>query len=597
VRAARRRLQRQAPAIDVAAADALAVSTATLPGAPPSWRLGRAASAARRAIAATVSAMTAPLVSLAAMPWDDDFVRSLPGDHSGNPASRQLHGVAYALAAPTAVAAPRLLAWADEVGALLGVARPVDDADPTVAMLAGNLVAPGARPYAACYGGHQFGQWAGQLGDGRALTLGELVGPDGARWEVQLKGAGPTPLSRRGDGRAVLRSSVREFLCSEAMHHLGVPTTRALALVVTGDAVVRDMFYDGRPRAEPGAIVTRVAPSFLRLGSFELPTSRDDHGLLARLADHAITRHAPELANTPAPTRYALWFHQVCARTAVMIAHWMRVGFVHGVMNTDNLSILGLTLDYGPYGWLDTFDPDFTPNTTDAERGRYRFGMQPGIGRWNLAHFGRALRPLVQDDDALAAGLELYRDTFDATFRRMQRGKLGLGDDGGAAPARRAEDDALVAELHQLLAAHDTDPTRWYRRLGALAEAPALPAAAQLLAAVDDTFYRPPGPDHARVVAGWLARWWRRLAEEPGPASARRAAMDAINPAFILRNYLVHEAIGRAETGDHGGIDELLAAARAPYREDPDPGRVHLYARRPDWARDAAGCSALSCSS
>jgi uncharacterized protein YdiU (UPF0061 family) len=227
----------------------------------------------------------------------------------------------------------------------------------------GNGVLEGMQPWASNYGGHQFGAWAGQLGDGRAISLGEVLTPQGERWELQLKGAGATPYSRGADGRAVLRSSVREFLCSEAMHHLGVPTTRALSLVVTGDSVERDMFYDGHPEDEPGAIVCRVAPSFIRFGHFELPASRGDVALLQQLVNFTIKRDFPALSGSD-ETRYADWFADVCARTARMIAHWMRVGFVHGVMNTDNMSILGLTIDYGPYGWIDDFDLDWTPNTT-----------------------------------------------------------------------------------------------------------------------------------------------------------------------------------------------------------------------------------------
>jgi uncharacterized protein with ACT and thioredoxin-like domain len=227
--------------------------------------------------------------------------------------------------------------------------------------------AAGMEPYAACYGGHQFGNWAGQLGDGRAITLGEVVNERGERWELQLKGAGPTPYSRTADGRAVLRSSIREFLCSEAMHHLGVPTTRALSVVTTGDAVVRDMFYDGNAEEEPGAIVCRVAPSFIRFGNFEIFAARNDLAMLEQLVDFTIARDFAHLMVMPdVSARRAAWYAEVCERTARLMVHWMRVGFVHGVMNTDNMSILGLTIDYGPYGWIDDFNPNWTPNTTDA---------------------------------------------------------------------------------------------------------------------------------------------------------------------------------------------------------------------------------------
>src|SRR3954466_9044680 len=260
---------------------------------------------------------------------DNTFVRHLPADPVADNVPRQVHGASYTPVAPTPVAAPRLLAWSDDLAERLVLGRP--DAA-MVEVLAGNRVLPGMQPYAARYGGHQFGHWAGQLGDGRAITLGELT-PHGERWELQLKGAGPTPYSRTADGRAVLRSSVREFLCSEAMYFLGVPTTRALSLVATGDIVVRDMFYNGDPQPEQGAVVCRVAPSFVRFGNFEIHASRGENESLQSLADYIISQHFSHLGS-PSPAVYAQWFEEICRRTAVMIAHWMRVGFVHGVMNT-----------------------------------------------------------------------------------------------------------------------------------------------------------------------------------------------------------------------------------------------------------------------
>ena len=329
--------------------------------------------------------------------------------------------------------APRLIAHSREVASLLGI-DPADVASPAFAQVfGGNALLEGMQPYAANYGGHQFGHWAGQLGDGRAITLGEVINAAGERWELQLKGAGPTPYSRTADGRAVLRSSVREFLCSEAMHHLGVPTTRALSLVTTGEQVVRDMFYDGNPEPEPGAIVCRVAPSFIRFGNFELPAARGDVALLTRLVDFTIQRDFPELvsgtrdgaADRLSEALRAEWFGQVCERTARMVAHWMRVGFVHGVMNTDNMSILGLTIDYGPYGWIDDFDPDWTPNTTDAAGRRYRFGQQPQVAYWNLTPArGRAgagvrlRRPAARGVAALCSHVRGRRS-------RDHRGKAG----------------------------------------------------------------------------------------------------------------------------------------------------------------------------
>src|SRR3954453_10806664 len=280
--------------------------------------------------------------------FDNTFVRELPGDPRTDPRVRQVYGALYSRVDPTPVAAPRLIAHSREVAALLGIDEESIASPEFAQVFGGNALLDGMQPYAANYGGHQFGHWAGQLGDGRAITLGETINAKGERWELQLKGAGRTPYSRTADGRAVLRSSVREFLCSEAMHHLGVPTTRALSLVSTGEQVVRDMFYDGRSKPEPGAIVCRVAPSFIRFGNFELPSSRGDIALLRQLIDFTIRRDFADLvpakradaaAELDEETRRA-WFAEVCKRTAIMIAHWMRVGFVHGVMNTDNMSIL-----------------------------------------------------------------------------------------------------------------------------------------------------------------------------------------------------------------------------------------------------------------
>ena len=334
--------------------------------------------------------------------FDNRFLRSLPGDPDPRNFIRQVRAALWSAVAPAPVAAPRLLAHSQEMAAELGFSE-ADVSSPEFArVFAGNALLPGMQPFASNYGGHQFGHWAGQLGDGRAISL-----PDGQRRELQLKGAGPTPYSRSADGRAVLRSSIREFLCSEAMHHLGIPTTRALSLVGTGEGVVRDMFYDGHPEVEPGAIVCRVAPSFLRFGHFELPSQRGDTSLLQALADFCIARDFPHLRGRGEPL-YADWFAEVCERTARLVAGWMRVGFVHGVLNTDNMSILGLAIDYGPYGWIDAYDPDWTPNTTDATGRRYRFGWQPRVANWNLGQLARALAPLFTDAAPLQAGLDRF---------------------------------------------------------------------------------------------------------------------------------------------------------------------------------------------
>src|SRR3954447_7203053 len=517
--------------------------------------------------------------------FDNTFVRELPGDPRTDPRVRQVHGALYSRVEPTPVAAPRLIAHSHEVAALLGIDEESIASPEFAQVFGGNSLLDGMQPYAANYGGHQFGHWAGQLGDGRAITLGEVIGTDGKRWELQLKGAGRTPYSRTADGRAVLRSSVREFICSEAMHHLGVPTTRALSLVSTGEQVVRDMFYDGRSKPEPGAIVCRVAPSFIRFGNFELPASRGDVSLLRQLIDFTIHRDFPELAAAGGAREelYAEWFKQVCERTARMIAHWMRVGFVHGVMNTDNLSILALTIDYGPYGWIDNFDRDWTPNTTDAQGRRYRFGQQPQIAYWNLGQLANALAPAFGAVDALHAGLERYVDVFTDADRGNVAAKLGLA-------ACTDEDIELMESLQGLMQTAEIDMTLFFRALSALDPAALTPAA------FSATFYDETKRRHAELeLSEWLARYAARIHHDALAPAERRARMQAANPRYVLRNYLAQQAIDRAEEGDYTGIHELLDVLRHPY--DEQPGREQFAQRRPDWARNRAGCSMLSCSS
>jgi uncharacterized protein YdiU (UPF0061 family) len=538
----------------------------------------------------------APLRDLCERAFGSRFVAALPGDPDPCNVVRQVPGACYSQIAPTPVARPRLLAWSEALGAELGIARPAAADAPAVEVLAGNRLIAGMQPFAARYGGHQFGHWAGQLGDGRAITLGELLadGSPGSGWELQLKGAGPTPYSRHADGRAVLRSSLREFLCSEAMHALGVPTTRALSLVATGEPVVRDMFYDGNPRPEPGAIVCRAAPSFVRFGNFEIHAALGEEEALRRLAGHVLERHFPWLG-PPGRDAWVAMFREVCARTAVTVAHWMRVGFVHGVMNTDNMSILGLTIDYGPYGWLEGYDPQWTPNTTDAQGRRYCYGNQPQIALWNLARLGGALLPLVGDREPLQVGLEHFREIFETTHRGMLAAKLGL------AALERDGDDALLDGLFGLLGAVETDFTLFFR---GLARVPPDGAPAARLEPLRAAFYDPQALEgaHATRLLDWLARWVLRLrAEESGegePADAARrrtARMDAVNPLFVPRNYLAQLAIDAAEAGDPGVLERLLDTLRRPY--DEQPGRADLSAKRPEWARHRAGCSALSCSS
>ncbi|MGF1643931.1 MAG: YdiU family protein [Thiotrichales bacterium] len=536
------------------------------------------------------------VVMLDTLRFNNRFTGALPADPVTDNFRRQVEGACYSRVEPQRVVAPELVAYSREVVELLGIPAPDTNAALSaafVAVFSGNQLLPGMDPFAMCYGGHQFGAWAGQLGDGRAINLGELVNPRGEHYTLQLKGAGPTPYSRRADGLAVLRSSVREFLCSEAMHHLGVPTTRALSLVTTGEPVVRDMFYDGNPEEEPGAIVCRVAPSFLRFGSFEIFSARRDFTRLKQLVDFTLRTDFPHLG-APGPDTYAVWFDEICQRTAALLVHWMRVGFVHGVMNTDNMSILGLTIDYGPYGWLEDYDPDWTPNTTDAQGRRYRFGNQPSIALWNLAQLGNALAPLLEDIAPLQAAVDRYKASFRQLWQAMMAQKLGLDTfDAGSDPGlfglldhtlRLAETDMTI--VFRCLAEFDPTFVNDGARRGQALLTPLLPA-----------FYQPDriDDDTAAQWDKWLREYAARLQRDGRDPAARKASMNAVNPRFVLRNYLAQIAIDAATQGDFGPVNELLDVMRRPY--DEQPGRERFAEKRPEWARHRAGCSMLSCSS
>jgi protein adenylyltransferase len=541
------------------------------------------------------------MASLRDLKFDNTFQRQLPEDGERGPRRRQVLAACFSAVEPTKVSSPSLIAYSREAARLIDLTPEECESPLFVEVFSGNRLLADMRPYAACYGGHQFGNWAGQLGDGRAITLGEVATSGGGGWELQLKGAGPTPYSRTADGRAVVRSSV---------FHLGVPTTRALSLVQTGESVVRDMFYDGNPRPEPGAIVCRMAPSFLRFGNFEILAARQDHETLTRLGQYTLERHFSSLG-PPSPKAYTAFFEEVCRRTAVMVAHWMRVGFVHGVMNTDNMSVLGLTIDYGPYGWLEDFDPAWTPNTTDRNGRRYRYSNQPGVALWNLLRFAEALLPLVGQAEPLERALGVYEETLRTTLRELWLAKLGLPATPLPAdfdPDRWASDssplgiplaDDLLEELFRVLCAAETDMTIFFRRLALV------PASREwlersdreLIAPLEPAYYAPEQLDAARTatIAGWLRRYVQRCLDAGASDTERRQRMNAVNPKFVLRNYLAQLAIDRAEQGDPYGVRELLEVLRRPY--DEQPGRDAYAEKRPEWARHRAGCSMLSCSS
>ncbi len=530
------------------------------------------------------------LLKLSELSFDNRFVEQLPADTQERNFVRQVANASYSKVEPAQVSNPSLVACSEPLAREIGLLPTECQTDTFLQVFSGNQLLPAMQPYAMCYGGHQFGHWAGQLGDGRAINLGELRTEQGKHWTLQLKGAGPTPYSRTADGLAVLRSSIREFLCSEAMHYLGVPTTRALSLALTGEQVERDMFYDGRPAFEPGAIVCRVAPSFIRFGNFELPSLRNEHDTLRQIADFTIHADFPELAarhavksSDESPTAlYVDWFNEVCQRTATLMVHWMRVGFVHGVMNTDNMSILGLTIDYGPYGWLDNYDPEWTPNTTDLPGKRYCYGQQPQIGLWNLHRLALAIHPLIGESEGLEQALADYQTAYQSQWDQMMAEKLGM--------QKFHEDDrSLMMELSDILRLVETDMTLFYRRLADLSDGDDSRFFADVL--YTDVEH----PEHQQRLNAWLQRYRLRLQKEGVDVAERRSNMNSVNPLYVPRNYLAQMAIERATEGDFSMVSELQQAFLNPYQEQEK--YLKFAQKRPQWARQKPGCSMLSCSS
>ncbi|KAB8041605.1 protein adenylyltransferase SelO [Janthinobacterium aquaticum] len=463
---------------------------------------------------------------------------------------------------PTPLPAPYFVAASAPAAALLGLdpAR-LADAD-FVELLSGNAVAERSKPLAAVYSGHQFGVWAGQLGDGRAILLGDIDTANGPL-ELQLKGAGATPYSRMGDGRAVLRSSIREFLCSEAMAALGIPTSRALAIMGSNQGVLRETM-------ETAAVVTRMAPSFIRFGSFEHWASSRKTDELKILADYVLAQFYPELQAADNP--YQALLAEVCQRTARLMAQWQAVGFMHGVMNTDNMSILGLTLDYGPFGFMEAFDGQHICNHTD-QQGRYSYANQPKVGHWNCYALAQALLPLIDDLEGAQAAVDSYQSTFADSMNAQLRAKLGL-------LTEQPDDPALFDAMFGLMQANHVDFTQFFRALGNLQL-----AAPQLDAPLRDMFIDRDSFD------AWAATYRARLQQENSVDAQRKLAMDRVNPKYVLRNYLAQVAIEKAQQHDYSEIARLLAVLQKPFDEQPE--HQHYAALPPDWASHLE----VSCSS
>lgn len=510
----------------------------------------------------------------------DTFNQELPADTNTENRVRQVSNAAFSYVTPRIPGKPSVIHVSPQMLEAVGLTEADAKSEAFLNVFSGKEIYPETKPYAMAYAGHQFGNWAGQLGDGRAINLFE-VNYNEQQWALQLKGAGKTPYSRGADGLAVLRSSIREYLCSEAMFHLGVPTTRALSLVLTGDEVLRDMLYNGNAAYEKGAIVCRVSPSFIRFGNFQIFTWRDDLENLKKLTDYTI-RHFYLHLGEPSKDTYVEFFREVVTRTLDLVIHWERVGFVHGVMNTDNMSILGLTIDYGPYGWLEDYDPNWTPNTTDAGQKRYRFGNQAAIGLWNLLQLGNALFPLIEDAAPLEEILDSYQTNYLPKHVRMMSDKLGL--------KTQAETDFIV-ELETLLYQSEMDLTLFFRNLNKFDEN----NPSEFWTLLQESSYSENLENFREKWNIFFAVYAEILIAENREKSERISQMNSVNPKYVLRNYMAQLAIDAADEGDYSIVDELFNLLLKPYDEQPESEK--WFAKRPDWAKTKVGCSMLSCSS
>lgn len=514
----------------------------------------------------------------------DKFNKELPADPVSENSRRQVSQACFSYATPKQTLKPELLHVSPEMLENLGLSKGDAQSDDFLKVFTGNKILKNTKPYAMCYGGHQFGNWAGQLGDGRAINLCEIE-HNNKNWALQLKGAGETPYSRSADGLAVLRSSIREYLCSEAMFHLGVPTTIALSLALSGDQVMRDVMYDGNPAYEKGAIVCRTAESFLRFGNYQIFAARQDDKNLRQLVDYTIKHHFAHLGK-PSKDAYIAFFKEVTNRTLKMIIHWQRVGFVHGVMNTDNMSILGLTIDYGPYGWLEGYEYGWTPNTTDRQNKRYRYGNQPNIGLWNLLQLANTMYPLIEEAEPLEAILNEYKSDFESDSLNMMRSKLGL-------QIEDENDQKLILELEDNLHLTETDMTIFFRSLANFEKDNPLKG----VEIIQEAFYMPDEiiGEIETKWKDWFKKYAERLKNEVTTGTERKMGMNKVNPKYVLRNYMAQLAIDAADKGDYELIDELFQMLKKPYNEQPEYKK--WFAKRPEWARHKVGCSMLSCSS
>lgn len=516
---------------------------------------------------------------------NNKFTNELPADALDSNETRQVAGAAFSYVNPVKPKKPCLIHVSKELAESVGISLEEIKSDAFLTIFSGKTILEKTKPYAMAYAGHQFGNWAGQLGDGRAITLFEAIHNNRSTM-FQLKGAGKTPYSRSGDGLAVLRSSIREHLCSEAMFHLGVPTTRSLALFTSGDMVLRDILYNGNPAYEKGAIVCRTASSFIRFGNFELFASQNDIKNLQQLTDYTIKHYFSEI-NSVGKEKYLEFFETVADKTREMIVHWQRVGFVHGVMNTDNMSIHGITIDYGPYGWLEDFNPNWTPNTTDNQYKRYRFGNQPQIAQWNLLQLANALFPLIEEAKPLEKILNDFPIKYEVDYIEMMHSKLGFEFSSETSKN-------IINLLTQNLQLTETDMTIFFRSLSLVSKVDSVENAFEKIATsfykleeVKDSVYD--------TWMYWFTLYINQLKLENQSDSERKKTMNLVNPKYVLRNYMAQLAIDAADKEDYNLVNELYEMLLKPYNKQKQYEK--WFAKRPDWARYKVGCSALSCSS
>jgi uncharacterized protein YdiU (UPF0061 family) len=539
------------------------------------------------------------------------FTEHLAADPEPMNFRREVKDSCFSRVDPVKVANPSIVSWSHSMGRELGIDPSFFDGNLAPQILSGNVLLKEMDPFGMCYGGHQFGHWAGQLGDGRAINLCEAKGPSGRRWMLQLKGAGPTPYSRGADGLAVLRSSIREYLCSEAMFHLGISTTRALSLTLTGDEVIRDKLYDGRRELEPGAIVCRVAESFVRFGNFEIFASRNDKKTLQSLADYCAVHfygHKLEFAASATSIdgqrkeAYKDMLRQISSRTSSTIVDWMRVGFVHGVMNTDNMSILGQTIDYGPFGWLEDYDSEWTPNTTDFQGRRYAYGRQGQIGHWNFCRLLENFGLLGFEQRELEDLASEFANQYSEKFKAMMLSKLGIDSSKLNSETMKAS-WSMVESLIEFMRKAKLDWTMFFSQLPLLFEGkPNIDDANSLWprfhkVLVDSSYFVPDdfSPELIDAVRKWLGSYIDIISHGTRSGIDICLAMRKVNPRYVLRNYLTQEAIEDAEKGDYAKLRRLENMIQSPYTASSE--LEGFFKKRPDWALNKFGCSMLSCSS